>query len=220
MKPTRGLSSSWLSHMPRERRTALLSLGVLLVLLVSLVVYQRLAMQAETELQPEQPTTTTDSTPAGEAVVDAAPPEMSSETIGPAIQPPTVPELLRPLGGERKVLQPFALAYSERYGDFRLHPGIAYEAAPGEAVLAAAAGTVTEIHDSPLDGTTVVLDHGNGLTTRYAGLGKVLVGENATVQPGHIIAEVGKPGQEAESRLYFELTLQGEPIDPAPHFDK
>lgn len=126
-------------------------------------------------------------------------------------------QLLAPLAGNPKVVRPFAFMFSEVYGDFRLHPGIDYQAQKGESVLAAAAGKVIAIETDPAEGKVVVVDHGGGVSTRYGGLGKVLVGINAAVQPGSIIGQVGDPTQVKQTvgtHLHYEVHVNGNPVDP------
>jgi murein DD-endopeptidase MepM/ murein hydrolase activator NlpD len=203
--------------MSRERKVALGSLTFLVVLLGSLILYQRFAATP----QPAGPQTgqEVDQLPA----VDAAGTDLlgagapSTEEVsgrpGTAIEAPR--QLLLPLAGKPKVLQGYAFMFSDTYGDFRLHPGIDYAAAPGDSVLAVATGRIIRIEQDPLEGQLVELDHGNGLVTRYGGLGKLQVGMNASVQTGTVIAQIA-PGDKPH--LHFEVLLNGSPVDPATYF--
>lgn len=111
-----------------------------------------------------------------------------------------------------------ALAYDETMGDWRTHSGIDIAAAPGTSVLAAADGTVSQIYADDLMGTTLVIDHGNGMVSVYANLqSQPAAAEGDVVHTGSIIgavgttaiAESGRPGH-----LHFEMSEDGIAVDP------
>jgi len=211
LKPTRGLPNSWLSHMPRERRVALGSLAFLVVLLGSLIAYQRFADTTPDAIEPlvapgVQAPTVPDGVQAPQGQGEVA----TAQTAAAA--PPQ--QLARPLAGKHKVIRNYGYMYSGLFGDYRIHPGFDYAATAGESVLAAAAGKVSRIDDDPAEGRYVELDHGNGLVTRYAGLGELKVGLNAAVQAGTVIGQIS-PGEAPY--LHFEVSLNGSPVDPAPY---
>jgi murein DD-endopeptidase MepM/ murein hydrolase activator NlpD len=224
LKSASGPSSSWLRSISRERRTALISLMCLTVLLGSLLAYRRFTSRSSTP--PDAPAAplaaeagAPPAQPGPETSKEAAQGVAATETAIPA-QPVPV---MQPLSGQRKVLQPYELAFSAEYGEYRLHPGVDYEAELGDSVLAAAPGRVIAIENDPADGTVVTLDHGNGMTTRYAGLGQVLVGRNASVQAGDILALVGKAPPARSSmatHLHFEVLLKGAAVDPVTYLSK
>lgn len=87
-----------------------------------------------------------------------------------------------------------------------LQPWLVFEGA-GRPVCAAGAGTVTAI--SPLSGGQygLLVDHGEGLESVYAGLDEV------TVQSGEAVGRGQQLGASAEG-LYFELRQGGEAVDP------
>ena len=210
MKPTRGLSNSWLSHVPRERRVALGSLALLIVLLGSLILYQRFAGTTPDATEPlaKSPVVKAPIVP---REASPQPAEVAAAEAAVAVPPQ---QLARPLAGKHQTMQGFGYMYSELYGDYRIHPGVDYSAAAGESVLAAAVGKVSQIDDDPAEGRLIELDHGNGLVTRYAGLGEVKVGLNAVVQAGAVIGQISS-GEQAH--LHFEVLLNGVPVDPSPY---
>lgn len=86
------------------------------------------------------------------------------------------------------------------------HSGVVLAATPGEAVLAAGAGTVAyaDIHETL--GLLVVINHEQGLQTRYANLAELKVEAGDRVAEGNEIATVlGDPIDEIPSSLYFEV---------------
>ena len=74
------------------------------------------------------------------------------------------------------------------------HTGIDIAAPEGEAVLAAAGGTVVESGYDVERGNYVVIDHGDGLSTLYGQCRDFTVEEGDTVRAGEMIGAVGKTG--------------------------
>jgi septal ring factor EnvC (AmiA/AmiB activator) len=69
-------------------------------------------------------------------------------------------------------------------------------------------------------GMVVILDHGDTYYSLYAHLAKTLVSVGEYVTQNKIIGEVGETGLVQESRLYFEIRHQGEPMDPMGWLEK
>lgn len=213
LKSTRGLPAMRLSQLPKERRIALGSLALFVMLLGSVIVYQRFAVPETQQSLPGPP---------APAVTGENPPAPAAETVTGSTGQPEAPvtasppprQLVSPLAGKPQILQAYDYAYSETFGDYRLHPGTDYAAAAGESVLAAGAGTVTLIEEDPVEGRVLEIDHGDGLVTRYGGLGEVKVGLNATVQAG---AEIGQVGAGERIHLHFAVLVDGAPVNPAPY---
>ena len=100
-------------------------------------------------------------------------------------------------------------------GRAALHTGLDFRADIGTPVHAAAGGLVLESTWHPEYGRVVEIDHGNGLSTRYAHCSKVLVQAGALVKRGQPVAEVGTSGRSTGPHLHFEVLLDGAPQDPA-----
>lgn len=222
MKPTRGLPGSWLNNMSKQRRTALISLAFLLVLLGSLVIYQRFAMLSEEIPMPEP----TPNIPVQRGTGVEQPPaeaegvHVASGQAAPSEVRPALTQLSRPVAGPTKIVLKFGQMH-QAFGDLRMYTGLAYTARPGDSVLAAGPGTVHTIEENPLDGRLVIIDHGNGLQTRYAGLGTVAVKPGAAVTSGAVLGQVGDPGaawSEMGTHLQFQVLVRGEPVDPVSYF--
>lgn len=119
------------------------------------------------------------------------------------------------------VIVPFsvdALAYDETMRDWRTHSALDIAAELGTRVMATAEGTVSAIYDDPLMGTTVVVEHGNDLTSLYANLAQtpsVQVGDE--VYTGTVIGAVGDTAAAESGRashLHFALYEGGQAVDP------
>lgn len=111
-----------------------------------------------------------------------------------------------------------SLIYSKTLDEWRSHPGIDIAAKVGEKVKAPLDGIVKEINEDPLWGKVVILDHGNGLITKFANLGDTnMIKKGLRVKRGDHIAVIGKTADIEmlmESHLHFEVIKNGKSIDP------
>lgn len=99
-------------------------------------------------------------------------------------------------------------------GRWSFHRGIDIAAPHGSPVRAIRDGRVTFSGYTEGYGNLVVIDHGDGLITRYGHNSKNLVKEGDSVSRGDIIAEVGSTGLSTGAHLHFEVWMDGKPIDP------
>lgn len=90
------------------------------------------------------------------------------------------------------------------------HKGVDYRAEPGEAVFAAAEGTVSEAGWDGAYGYRVILDHGDGFQTLYAHCSALHVKAGDTVTAGQRIAAAGAVGNATGPCLHFKVRLNGE----------
>lgn len=96
-----------------------------------------------------------------------------------------------------------------------LHTGLDFPAEPGTTIRAAAGGMVTANEIHPAYGHVLEIDHGNGLTTRYAHCSSIQVAVGALVRRGQPVAKVGNTGRSTGPHLHFEVLLDGAPQNPA-----
>jgi murein DD-endopeptidase MepM/ murein hydrolase activator NlpD len=95
-------------------------------------------------------------------------------------------------------------------GRMRMHRGVDYAAPVGTPIFAAGDARVKFAGWQNGYGRTVVLDHGNGITTLYAHmsrLGKYRVGQR--VQQGTTIGYVGASGLATGPHLHYEFRVNG-----------
>ncbi len=95
------------------------------------------------------------------------------------------------------------------------HEGIDFPADVGTPIVAAASGKVVEAGYQPQYGKILMIDHGNGLVSRYAHASQVYVGEGDLVVRGQRVAAVGSTGRSTGPHLHFEVRLNGVPQNPA-----
>jgi murein DD-endopeptidase MepM/ murein hydrolase activator NlpD len=121
--------------------------------------------------------------------------------------------LAAPVGGP--ITSPFGTRVHPITGAVRSHAGLDFGAPSGTPVAAAAAGTVTSAGAAGGYGLLVIVDHGGGLTTRYAHLSRLAVAGGLRVTTGQAIGAVGSTGLSTGPHLHFEVHLDGAPQDPA-----
>ena len=99
-------------------------------------------------------------------------------------------------------------------GQSALHTGLDFQADHGTPILAAAGGVVVTQEYHSAYGNMVEIDHGNGLTTRYAHAAKTVVKKGDLIRRGQFIAEVGTTGRSTGAHLHFEVLVHGVAQDP------
>lgn len=116
-----------------------------------------------------------------------------------------------------------AIYHNETLGTIYRHNAVDFAAAEGEEVVCIAEGTVTEVSLSEELGNLVTVDHGEGLVSTYRFVEpKEGLKAGDKLAKGDILGTVAAPyGTEAHggAHLHFELTLNGESIDPADRLD-
>ncbi|MEW9615315.1 M23 family metallopeptidase [Shinella sp. S4-D37] len=99
-------------------------------------------------------------------------------------------------------------------GRLALHAGIDFRARTGTRIGATGAGTVVVAGRNGGYGNMVEIDHGNGLTTRYAHLSRVLVKVGQRVEATTPIGLSGTTGRSTGPHLHYEVRRNGKALDP------
>lgn len=94
------------------------------------------------------------------------------------------------------------------------HPGLDIAADEGSPIAAAAPGRVISAGPDGGYGNLIVLDNGNGLTTRYAHCSQIFARVGETVTAGETIGAVGSTGSSTGPHLHFEVRDGDRPVDP------
>lgn len=103
-------------------------------------------------------------------------------------------------------------------GEGAFHTGVDISANTGTPVHAAADGIVyTAEYDGSGYGKMVVIDHGNGVRTRYAHLSAFEVVAGQEVRRGQVIALSGNTGRTTSAHLHFEVRMGGSAVNPYPY---
>lgn len=100
------------------------------------------------------------------------------------------------------------------------HNGVDIKAGKGSQVVAALAGTVSDVHTDESNGGVVVITHGESSRTVYAGLVNMTVKAEDKVNAGQKIGEIGDMPKELDLgyHLHFEYAVSGACLDPEKYF--
>lgn len=121
-------------------------------------------------------------------------------------------QMVRPVVGP--ITSDFGYRTHPVLGTRRFHAGTDFGAPTGAPIFAADSGTVIAAEWYGGYGNTVIIDHGNGLTTLYGHCSELYVTVGQGVQRGQTIAAVGSTGLSTGPHLHFEVRQQGEPVEP------
>ena len=95
------------------------------------------------------------------------------------------------------------------------HYGIDIALPKGHEVVSPMDGIVLFTnHDLYYSGGTIIIGHGQGLTTSYLHLSEILVTVNDKVRRGELIGRVGATGRVTGPHLHWGAELKGKRIDP------
>jgi len=110
------------------------------------------------------------------------------------------------------------LVYDETLDQYRTNDSIWISANQGSPVKAASDGVVQSIDKTAKDGTSIVIDDGNGWTTTYSQLlDSVVVKEGDVVKRGQVIGGVANPtiyGVLQGPHLSFKVAKDDVTVDP------
>ena len=99
-------------------------------------------------------------------------------------------------------------------GDAELHLGLDISALFNAQVHAPADGVILFAERKAAYGNLLIIDHGNGLTTRYGHLSRSLVRVGQKVKRGDIVALVGMTGRTTAPHLHYEVRRNDRPMNP------
>ena len=111
--------------------------------------------------------------------------------------------------GYRTVSSRFGYRNHPVTGRYKLHTGVDISAPNGTPIYAAQPGTAIIAGYSSAWGNYVVINHGNGITTLYAHMSKILTTKGATVSAGQQIGKVGSTGYSTGNHLHFSVRKDG-----------
>lgn len=94
------------------------------------------------------------------------------------------------------------------------HSGLDIPARHGTPILASGGGRVVTAGDRGAYGQTIVIDHGDGLSTLYGHASRLLVRTGDVVMPQQKIALVGSTGRSTGPHLHFEVIRNGNRVEP------
>lgn len=99
-------------------------------------------------------------------------------------------------------------------GRLAMHSGVDFRFGSGERIPCTGSGVVTAAGYSGGYGNMVEVDHGNGISTRYGHMQRVLVKVGDKVEPGDTVGLAGSTGRSTGTHLHYEVRRNGEALDP------
>ncbi len=118
-----------------------------------------------------------------------------------------------PVSGAR-LSSGFGMRFHPVLGYSRMHQGVDFAARMGTPILASAGGTVVFSGWGGGYGNVVVIDHGQGMRTRYAHMHRIGARNGQRVEQGQNIGQVGSTGLSTGPHLHYEVWQNGKPVDP------
>ncbi len=112
------------------------------------------------------------------------------------------------------VTAPFGNRRSPFTGNAEFHKGLDIANSAGTPIYAPANGTVSFVGEQNAYGNTILLQHGNGLSTHYAHLSRYVVKEGQQVKRGELIGYVGSTGRSTGPHLHYEVRINGVCVNP------
>ncbi len=162
-----------------------------------------------------------------DSIIPSTPEEFVSEvmpstpTDDPVKNEPYTKSYTMPVNGD--VLKDFStdtLQFSQTYGDMRLHEAVDISCKEGTFISALTDGKVLSVEESPTLGNVITIDHGDGLTVKYAAVKDAKIKAGDTVKSGDLIGAVDTVPCESSDQphLHIEATKNGKAISVMDFF--
>jgi murein DD-endopeptidase MepM/ murein hydrolase activator NlpD len=99
-------------------------------------------------------------------------------------------------------------------GEGAFHSGVDIGSSYGASIVAPADGVVTFTDIMGGYGKAIMIDHGNGISTRYGHLSGFAVAAGQHVHRGDVIGYVGTSGRSTGPHLHYEVRINDTPVNP------
>lgn len=110
------------------------------------------------------------------------------------------------------------LVYNETLNEYTTHLGVDFIVSDGAEVMASSDGEIEAINYDSLTGTSIVINHGNGLKTSYQSLASdVAVEVGQKVSSGEVIGKASNSAggeQNLGAHVHFSAILNGSEVNP------
>jgi len=124
---------------------------------------------------------------------------------------------IRPVRGGR-ITDVFGWRLDPFIERIKMHHGVDIAAQEGTPVYSSASGVVEFVRHNYRPnkgyGKEIVVNHDNGLKTRYAHLSKICVRVGQKVNRWDIVGRVGETGRATGPHLHYEVIVNGKHVDP------
>ncbi|MEZ5788775.1 MAG: peptidoglycan DD-metalloendopeptidase family protein [Xanthobacteraceae bacterium] len=122
--------------------------------------------------------------------------------------------LRQPVSGEIDTSSNFGVRLDPFNRRPAMHTGIDFRGDIGEPIRSTANGRVVSARWSGGYGRMVEVDHGNGLSTRYGHMSRILVRTGQLVKAGQIVGRMGSTGRSTGPHLHYETRIRGSAVNP------
>ena len=119
-----------------------------------------------------------------------------------------------PVPSSSRVTSPYGMRRSPISGRNEFHSGIDIGAPNGTNFIAADGGVVTFSGWMNGFGNTIIIDHGDGISTLYAHNSRNTVRVGESVVAGQVIGNIGSTGWSTGPHSHFEVRFNGQHVDP------
>jgi lipoprotein NlpD len=144
----------------------------------------------------------------------AATPPSAAAAPGAAVPPGVAPATPVPAPASGRWIWPTSVLRSPRAV---AGGGLLLQGVLGQPVRAACGGRVVYVGNGIRGyGNLIIIKHDDSFLSAYAHTREVAVHEGQEVLPGQVIAQMGI-GPHQSPALYFEIRLNGKPVDPLPY---
>jgi len=99
-------------------------------------------------------------------------------------------------------------------GEGAFHSGVDIGSSYGAKIIAPADGVVIATEVMGGYGKAIVIDHGNGISTKYGHLSGYAVTAGQRVNRGDVIGYVGESGRSTGPHLHYEVRINDTPVNP------
>jgi len=125
-------------------------------------------------------------------------------------------KLIWPMPTNKNIASYYGNRLHPIYKVWKMHTGIDIGSKWNEAIVAAADGNVIYAGERGGYGNTIIIDHGDGITTLYAHINTrgILVTTGQFVEAGKQIAKAGMTGTATGPHLHFEVRKNGATQNP------
>ncbi len=100
-------------------------------------------------------------------------------------------------------------------GLYARHEGLDIVGDTWTPIYAPASGMVSSSGVSGNYGNCVDIDHGNGYSTRFGHMSRIMVSKGQVIKRFDLIGYMGKTGRATGTHLHYEVHRDGRPIDPS-----
>lgn len=125
-----------------------------------------------------------------------------------------------PVVGKYTYTSAYGMRFHPIHQVMKMHGGMDLVTGGGDIVAPQDATVRSVTLNDPGAGNFIVLDHGNGTTSRYLHLASVAVGAGDQVKMGQQIGVEGNTGGSTGAHLHFEILQDGQGTDPVAWLKK